>query len=274
MKQNASNKPRTYFNSIKAAYDALTPELKAAEEALSLASADYAQKEKLRSALDHQFNITSEARQATREAGAAKNHVDAIKSNISQLKSQIAPLYLIISAPEQFGHAKKSLEELQSQKRQLTGDVARIDGLLEKLGKRINVANDCIATATLSATLTLTTDDGFTVPDSLVKAELELRLSKISLEQLQKEKDAVKANLGELSDSLKEAKRTFIYYRAVIVETDLYEQLAPLMPLFAKAAAARRENDYSSDMDWNIKITDDLIEAADLDLDAELIDLL
>lgn len=273
-RQNASNKPHAYRARIKAAHDALLPELKAAEEALAPANADYAEKERLLSAFNNPHYLSNEERQASRDASAAKNHVNSVKNNISMLKSQIAPLYLIVSAPEEFAQAKKSLEELQGQKRQLTADVERVDGLLDKLGKRIDAANACIAETTRSAALTLTTDDGFTVPESLVRAEMELRLSKVSQAQLQEEKDTLKAKLGELADELKEVRRLFIFYRAVVAETDLYEQLEPLMPLFAKAAAARRENDYSSDMEWNIKIEDELIDAADIDLDEELVNLL
>lgn len=274
MKQTTSNKARPYFNRIKAAHDALVPELKAAEEALALANADYAEKKELLSAFNNPHYFSKDEGQASREASAAQNHVNSVKNNVSSLKSQIAPLHRIISAPEEFAQAKKSLEELQGQKRQITADVARVDGLLDKLGKRIDAANACIAADTLSAAQTLTTDDGFTVPESLVKAEMELRLSKVSQAQLQKEKDTLKSNLGELSEELKEAKRLFIFYRAVVAETDLYEQLEPLMPLFAKAAAARRENDYSSDMEWNIKIEEEAIDSADIDLEAELADLL
>jgi predicted nucleic acid-binding Zn-ribbon protein len=273
MKQTTSNKPRPYFNRIKAAHDALVPELKAAEEALALANADYAEKKKLLSEFNNPHYLTAEERQATFEASAAKNRVGSIKNNISSLKSQIAPLHRIISAPEEFAQAKKSLEELQGQKRQLTADVARVDGVLDKLSKRIDAANACIADSTLTAAYALTTEDGFTVPESLVKAEMELRLSKVSQAQLEKEKAALKAKMGELSEAFKEAKHLFIFYRAVVAETDLYEQLEPLMPLVAKAAAARRENDGSRASEWVLKIEEEAIDSADLDLDAELAEL-
>lgn len=272
MKQTPSNKPHSYLNNIKAAYETLALELKAAEDALLLANDDCAKKEKIHSELIRQDLPGDATRKASREASAAQNHAHSIKFKVRELKTQLEPLHLTVSAHKQFAQAKQSIEKLSEQKRLFAGEVVRVDSLLEKVAKRIDAADACIAADTLSATQALlTTDGGFSVPESLVKSELELRLSKISQAQLQKEKDALNAKLGELPEALREAQKNFIFYRAVIAEIDLCEQLAPLMPLFAKAAAARYQNDYNKDeSQWNINITGNLIDAAHLDLEDEL----
>ena len=71
--------------------------------------------------------------------------------------------------------------------------------------------------------------------------------------------------------AIREAERVFIGCRADVVEIELYEQLMPAMTLFARASAARRQNDYRHDETrFEIEIPRELIEPAEVALAAEL----
>ena len=79
------------------------------------------------------------------------------------------------------------------------------------------------------------------------------------------------AELRELPMAIREAERVFIGCRADVVEIELYEQLMPAMNLFARASAARRQNDYRHDETrFEIEIPRELIEPAEVALAAEL----
>jgi hypothetical protein len=63
----------------------------------------------------------------------------------------------------------------------------------------------------------------------------------------------------------------FIGCRADIAEIELYEQLMPVMNLFARASAARRQCDYHHDEDrFEIEIPRELVESAEGTLAAEM----
>jgi hypothetical protein len=62
---------------------------------------------------------------------------------------------------------------------------------------------------------------------------------------------------------IREAERVFIGCRADMTEIELYEQLMPVMNLFARASAARRQSDYHHDEErFEIEIPRELVEIA------------
>ena len=117
----------------------------------------------------------------------------------------------------------------------------------------------------------LDADGESSVPEALTGLEAELRLGKSSLAELEGKRGTLLAELRELPMAIREAERVFIGCRADVVEIELYEQLMPAMNLFARASAARRQNDYRHDETRSeTEIPRDLIEPADLALAAEL----
>mgnify|MGYP004703855701 CR=1 FL=1 len=103
----------------------------------------------------------------------------------------------------------------------------------------------------------------FVVPESLTRLEAELRIGRSSLADLQNKCDTASAKLGDLPAAIREAERTFIHSRAVVVEIDLYEQLMPVMNAVARASAARRETSYRHDETrFEIEIPRELVEIA------------
>ena len=163
-------------------------------------------------------------------------------------------------------------DDLVAQKLATTGELEKANVLIAKVSKRVADVDARIVTETQSATQTMLDADGeFNVPEVLTRLEAELRLGKSSLAELEGKRDALLAELRELPTAIREAERVFIGCRADVVEIELYEQLMPVMNLFARASAARRQNDYHHVEDrFEIEIPRELIEPAEVALAAEL----
>ena len=268
MKLNPFNKKSTaYYDKVRAEYDKLDREIATAREELQKAEADHERKRRRHYELTQRGSMYSSApeeAQASIAASAASHRVGDIKGEIGQLESRIRPLRRIALAPEQFVKAKKNLDDLIAGKAAINGELEKVKALIAKVGKRVTDAEARIATETQSARQQMLDSDGeFVVPESLTKLEAELRLAKSSLAELEGKRDTLVAKLQEFPGAIREAKRVFIGCRADMTEIELYEQLMPVMNLFARASAARRQNDYHHDEErFEIEIPRELVEIA------------
>ena len=268
MKLNPFNKKSTaYYDKVRAEYDKLDREMAAAREELQKAEADHETKRRRHYELTQRGSMYSSApdeAQASMAASAASHRVGDIKGEIGQLESRIRPLRRIALAPEQFAKAKKTLDDLIADQAAINGELEKVKVLIAKVSKRVTDAEARIATETQSARQQMLDADGeFVVPESLTKLEAELRLAKSSMAELNGKRDTLVAKLQEFPGAIREAERVFIGCRADMTEIELYEQLMPLMNLFARASAARRECDYHHDEDrFEIEIPRELVEAA------------
>lgn len=268
MKLNPFNKKSTaYYDKVRAEYDKLDCEMAAAREELQKAEVDHERKRRRHYELTQRGSMYSSApeeAQASIAASAANHRVGDIKGEIGQLESRIRPLRRIAMAPEQFAKAKKTLDDLIAGQAAVNGELEKVTALIAKVGKRVTDAEARIATETQSARQQMLDADGeFVVPESLTKLEAELRLAKSSMADLEGKRDTLVAKLQEFPGAIRDAERVFIGCRADIAEIELYEQLMPVMNLFARASAARRECDYHHDEDrFEIEIPRDLVEAA------------
>ena len=268
MKLNPFNKKSSaYYDKVKAEYDKLDRELTATKDQLNEAEADFERKRHRQFELDQHgsmYSSTREQSQASFAASEASNRVGHIRGEIGQLQSQIAPLRRIALAPDRFTQAKQAFDDLVAQKLATTGDLEKANALIAKVSKRVAEVDARIVTETQSATQTLLNAEGeFNVPEALTRLESELRLSKSSLAELEGKRDTLLAELRELPTAIREAERVFIGCRADVVEIELYEQLMPVMSLFARASAARRQNDYRHDETrFEIEIPHALVEIA------------
>ena len=268
-------KSSAYYDMIKAKYDQLDREIAVATNELKEAEVDHERKQQRHNELSQRgsmYSSTNEETQASLAAGAASHRVNAIKGKIGQLDSRIRPLRRIAKAPDSFARAKQAFDDLVAQKLATTGELEKANALITKISKRVADADARIAIETHSATQTLLDAEGeFSVPEVLTRLEAELRLGKSSLAELEGKRDALLAELRELPTAIREAERVFIGCRADVVEIELYEQLMPVMNLFARASAARRQNDYRHDETrFEIEIPCELIEPAEVALAAEL----
>ena len=270
-----SKKSSAYYDKVKAKYDQLDSEIAVATKELKEAEADHEKKQHRHNELSRRgsmYSSTNEESQASFAASAASHRVNAIKGEIGQLDSRIRPLRRIALAPDRFARSKQAFDDLVAQKLATTGELEKVNALIAKVSKRVADADARIVTETQSATQTMLDADGeFSVPEALTRLEAELRLGKSSLAELEGKRDALLAELRELPTAIREAERVFIGFRADVVEIELYEQLMPVMNLFARASAARRENDYRHvENRFEIVIPRELIEPAEAALAAEL----
>ena len=268
MKLNPFNKKSTaYYDKVKAEYDKLDREIATAREELQKAEADHERKRRRHYELTQRGSMYSSApeeAQASIAASAASHRVGDIKGEIGQLESRIRPLRRIALAPEQFAKAKKNIDDLIAGQVAINGELEKVKALIAKVGKRVTDAEARIATETQSARQQMLDADGeFVVPESLTKLEAELRLAKSSLAELDEKRDTLVAKLQEFPGAIRDAERVFIGCRADMTEIELYEQLMPVMNLFARASAARRQNDYHHDEErFEIEIPRELVEIA------------
>ena len=270
-----SKKSSAYYDMIKAKYDQLDREIAVATNELKEAEVDHKRKQQRHNELSQRgsmYSSTNEETQASLAAGAASHRVNAIKGEIGQLDSRIRPLCRIAKAPDRFARAKQAFDDLVAQKLATTGELEKANALIAKVSKRVADAEARIVTETQSATQTMLDAEGeFSVPEVLTRLEAELRLGKSSLAELEVKRDALLVKLSELPKAIREAERVFISCRADVVEIELYEQLMPIMNLFARASAARRKNDYRHvENRFEIVIPRELIEPAEAALAAEL----
>lgn len=276
MKLNPFNKKSTaYYDKIRAEHDKLDREMAAAREELQKAEADHERKRRRHYELTQRGSMYSSApeeAQASIAASAASHRVSDIKGEIGQLESRIRPLRRIALAPEQFAKAKKNLDDLIAGQAAINGELEKVKALMAKVGKRVTDAEARIATETQSARQQMIDAEGeFVVPESLTKLEAELRLAKSSMAELDGKRETLVAKLQEFPGAIRDAERAFIGCRADMAEIELYEQLMPVMNLFARASAARRECDYHHNEDrFEIEIPRELVEAAQASLSTEM----
>ena len=276
MKLNPFNKKSTaYYDKVRAEYDKFDREIATAKEELQKAEADHERKRRRHHELTQRGSMYSSApdeAQASIAASAASHRVDDIKGEIGQLESRIRPLRRIALAPEQFAKAKKNLDDLIAGQAAIKGELEKVKALIAKVGKRVTDAEARIATETQSARQQMLDADGeFVVPESLTKLEAELRLAKSSMADLEGKRETLVTKLQEFPGAIRDAERVFIGCRADMAEIELYEHLMPVMNLFARASAARRECDYHHNEDrFEIEIPRELVEAAQASLSTEM----
>jgi len=278
MKLNPFNKKSAgYYEKVKAEHEQLSRQLAVTNKELIEAEAQHAKER------DHQSRLRDAAgKMSMNTPPAAKAHwpvfcaaherVDQLKSQVSNLESQMRPLKHVLDAPEAFGNARKHLAELIAQRKASATAVETTDSQIAKLNKRIADLEARIAAETKSASQTLLEGEGeFIVPESLTKLEVELRIARSSLADLQDKRETASAKLGDLPAAIREAERIFIHWRADVAEIELYEQLMPVMSAAARASATRRETSYRHDESrFEIAIPHELVETAQADLAAEM----
>lgn len=270
-----SKKSSAYYDKGKAEYDKLNDELARLKKQLESAKVNENREQSILNKLrdsTHSSNTTEQEKCQHQVLSEAHNRVELIESQISQIEPRISPLRRLVEAPEQYTVAKKTLEDLLARQASLNGDLEKTDVLLDKVGQRIAELETRNATETKAAAQSLIANEGeFAMPESLTKLDAELRISKVSRDELQLKREALVASRNELTNSLTEARRIYIFYRAVIIETDLLDQLMPIMDLFARALVARRHDSNGNDESrYAIEVPAEFIESADAALAAEM----
>lgn len=277
MKLNPFNKKSTgYYDKVRADHEQLSRQLALAKKELIEAATEHTREREKQTRLRDAAGSMSMSTPPAAKAHwpvlcAAHEREDELKSQVSNLERQLRPLQRVLDAPQAFANARKHLAELIAQRKTSAADVETVDTQIAKLNKRIADIETRIAAETKSASQALLEGE-FVVPESLTKLEVELRIARSSLTDLQSKRDTANAKLGDLPAALREAERIFIHCRADLAEIELYEQLMPVMNAVARASAARRETSYSHDESrFEVEIPRNLVEIAQSDLAAEML---
>jgi hypothetical protein len=178
-----------------------------------------------------------------------------------------------LEAPQRYDETQATLLRLVEQSRSLAVEHHKAEALIVKVEKRlVDVESRMAAETNAASRQMIATEGDFVVPESLTRLEVELRLTRASMADLQLQRDAVAIQNKELPEQIRDAERDFIHARAVIAEIELYEQLMPVMNLFARAAATRHQNSrrHEDEYKFNIEIPRELLESARSELAAEM----
>ena len=270
MKLNPFNKKSTgYYDKVRADHEQLSRQLATAKKELIEAEEQHTREREKQTRLrdaagSMSMNVPPAASAHWPVFTAAHQRVDQLKSQVTNLEGQMRPLQRVLDAPEAFAQARKTLDELIAQSKASTANVETTESQIAKLNTRKADLEARITAETKSASQTLLEGEGeFVVPESLTKLEVELRIARSSLADLQSKRDMASAKLGDLPAAIREAERTFIHCRADVAEIELYEQLMPVMSAVARASAARRETSYRHDESrFEIEIPRELVGIA------------
>ena len=254
MKLNpVSKKSNPYLDKIKSENDALNLELTPLKAELAEAEAEHAaareKQNRLRDAAGSlSMNTPPAAKAHWPILCEANQRMERLKSKLSNLESQLRPLQQVLATPERFAVARKQLDDLIAQRKALTAEGQTVDGQLTKIAKRLANLEARIAVETKSASRALLdTEAEFVVPETLTKLEVELRITRASQVELERQRDAIQGQLAGLPDAVRKARDHFIHCRAAMAEIELHEQLMPVMNALARASAARRQINYHHD---------------------------
>ncbi len=272
-----SKKSNPYLDKIKSEHDALNLELTPLKAELAEAEAEHAAARDMQTQLrdaagSMSINTSPSAKAHWPILCEANQRMERLKSKVSNLENQLRPLQQVLATPERFALARKELDDLMAQRKALTAEAQTADGQLAKIAKRVTDLEARIVTETKSASQTLLdTEAEFIVPETLTKLEVELRITRASQAELERQRDAVQGQLGGLPDAVREARNNFIHCRSAMAEIELYEQLMPVMNAMARASVARRQINYHHDeSSFPVEIPRALIEAAGEALAAEI----
>ncbi len=280
MKLNPFNKKANgYVEQVRAEHAQLTRQLEKRQQELLDAEAEHARERakqtRLREAAGSlSMNTPPAAKAHWPVLCAANERMEHLKSQVENLTHQIRPLARVLDAPEALAQAQRKLDEVLTQDKTSAQAWSKTEAQIAKLTQRITELEARIATETQAATTTLLATEGeFAVPETLTKLEVELRLTNATLTELHAAQEAMKSQRQALPQEISAAISNFKWRRADMAEVELYEQLQPLMPLLARASAAKRQSDYDHREDrFVIEIPQALIEAAQTALAAEIPD--
>lgn len=280
MKLNPFNKKGNgYVEQVKTEHAQLTRQLEKRQQELLDAEAEHARERakqtRLREAAGSlSMNTPPAAKAHWPVLCAANERMEHLKSQVENITNQLRPLARVLEAPEALAQAQRQLDEVLARDKASTQAWSKTEAQIAKLTQRITELEARIATETQAATTTLLATEGeFAAPETLTKLEMELRLNHATLAGLNAEQEAMKSQRQALPQEISAAISNFKWRRADMAEVELYEQLQPLMPVLARASAAKRQSDYNHREDrFVIEIPQGLIEAAQTALGAEIPD--
>lgn len=264
-----------YLARAQADYKRIAGELEAARTELAEAEAELAIKERAREEAERaapRYGMSPAEREAKLAASSASNRVTAARHVVSDLADLHRDIGRIAQAPEHHRQARVELDALLERAKAVEKASGEAAAAVGKLEKRIAELEDHIAAEMQSAAAALLDADGdFTAPQSLTTLEAALRLVKSTLAGLRTQKDGLEAEGEDLREAVRDARSRFRSSRATIADIEARERLESLMPLLARASAARSEVEHHHEAHrFSIDIPQPLLDEARTALEAEL----
>ena len=277
MKLNPFSKKTTtgYYERIKTEFAEVKQRLEEAQAAADAAKADADAKTKYAFELEQRGNInflSEPERRARRAASEAKNQADDLARKVCTLTGKFNDLRSIVEAPGKLEQHRATLIDLRRRKGALQSEREQQVKLIAKIEARIDELERCIAAETQSASEAMAADQNeFTLPEALMKLDVELRVARTTRERLGSAVQALDAEIATIPAQISDADRAFKHRQASVAQIELNEQLPHLYDALARASVAARIAGFrtSGEHRVEIEIPHEYLEAARAKLVAE-----
>jgi chromosome segregation ATPase len=276
MKLNPFRKKTSgYFNQLKADYAVLTRELESLQSEAARAKADFDKKHQTYFQADQASNSTvwtPRERELLRQRNHAEHLYDDLKSKLGSMELQHRSLRWKVEAPGDLARYTAELKALTARRKQIETDRQKHQSTLTKLVARIDVLRSQIDLETESATQALIESDGEAtgMSDSLVKLHNDLKLLTEAHAKACQQEAAIKTELGEIPDQVREIRRCIQSGQASVAEIDLHEQMPEFIHVIARAAVSKARAHGGNRYRYEIEIPAAAAEAAYAELEAEM----
>ena len=188
--------------------------------------------------------------QAVRVLNEAKRHYEEVDYTARHLYDKVRPLREIVEAPAKYQDAQQALKELAQTDQRTRAERERLQAQIVKVEERLTQAQARQQAETVAASRQWAdAEEGFEPPESLARAELEVRLAQASLTELKAALATVEDARKDLPSAWEEQTRALIRARQIVADIELREHLEPLMALVARATVSAHEVSFYNKRD-------------------------
>ncbi len=267
-----------YLAGIKADHARIQKELADKTSALQTARDELADRQQdladEEARFPHRHSRTETEIALHRQVEAGQVQVGTLEYAVCDLQRELGLLSGIVNAAEDLKEAKATLTGLRTARQGLQGHHAQLEGQSRKLKARIETLEARqYADIERAGLAMISAESEEPIPDSVARTDIELRVAKTALAQLEQQIQTVKDELTSLPEQLRDAMAAFQRCRATVAEVEMKEQVHSLAAVFAKASVtAYLRNFQGAPNKLEIEIPDDAVEAMRSELEAEVMD--
>jgi chromosome segregation ATPase len=264
-----------HFDKLQAEYNELDRKLDAAIKEQKAAEEDFAEKHKAYREMEERSTSSfwsAGEKSLNRARNYAEHAMGEAQSKVRELQHQIAPLHSQVIAPAEMAEAKETYLRLTQQDRALSSDIEKTGALKAKLEQKIAKLEQSIAAETQAAASAMAAADGeIVLPEGLSKLDMELRVTQATLIEINKKLDSLMGEMEPLPKQIRDARDSYISYRATVAKLEMMEQLPTFVEIIARASVARHLVHYTSAANrFEIEIPEEVVTAMEETLNAEL----
>jgi chromosome segregation ATPase len=264
-----------HFDKLQAKYNELDRKLDATINEQKEAEADFAEKNKAYREMEERSTSSfwsAGEKSLNRARNYAEHQMRQAQSKVRELQHQIAPLHSQVIAPAQMAEAKETYLRLTQQDQALSMDFEKANALKTKLEQKIAKLEQNIAAETQAAASAMAAADGeIVLPEGLSKLDMELRVTQATLIEINKKLDILMAEMAPLPKQIRDARDSYISYRATVAKLEMMEPLPTFVEIIARASVARHLVHYTNAANrFEIEIPEEVVTAMEATLNAEL----